>query len=541
MRIVREKPSQRRHHRVTAPLFVVIAGERYQAGDWSLGGLRVDAFKDALPEVGSDIELIVDVPFQGFSISFDVAAAVARHTEDGAGFAVTFTDLPERAHDLMKHFIEDLIRGQMASVDDVICRIDIPVTPISTKPDPNPNTEVPVRRWSFKTVFMTTFYLVLGVAVFSYVGVLVYANLIQLEIKTAVVSKPIETISMPIDGTVSSVLVEPGSAVRRGEALLTIQNRELEVKIDNAEIALMSSKSALQRARDKLRVEEQRLRDYRHINATELNEARADLTGKESSLEVAKRHLKRIEELHRKGHATDRQLDLARGDMILSKARVAAMKETVSRSGRLASVSERRHHNGREFIVDLDLLRIDIEEREAERDEATAKLAALMKQRRTLFVRAPFDGTFTQLLHPAGAQLIRTAPLAVVEQAVEPVIDAFVSQEEILQVGLDDEAVIYLPALQRRVSATVVAIDRTSGFVDEQRSQYTWRGPKDRSARIELRLPADIAKDEKLSAGLPAVVVFNRRTTREVVARITGLFDSLGGKAYAKASRPETH
>lgn len=519
MQIIREKPCQRRHHRVTAPLAVTIGGARCQGIDWSLGGLRISEFAGTCPAIGDRVELVIEVPFQGFAISFETAAVVVRQTDEDGGLALAFQDLPERARSLMEHFIEDLVRGKMASVEDAICRIDVPVTPISTKPDPNPLTQVPGRRWPLKTIFMSFFYLALGLAVFSYVGVLVYANIIRLEIDTAVISKPIETVKMPIDGLVSTVFAIPGSRVQAGQPLIAVENRALEADIDQAEIALSAANTALDRARERLAIEQDRLEDYRLVNATELGEASADLNAKRAALDVANRHFKRIEKLHRKGHATERDLDLARGEVTLAQAAMDAAQELHKRSAALAAASETRHHNGREFIVDLDLLRVEIQENEALRDQASARLVALLKQRERLFVRAPFDGTFVQQLHPAGAQLARGDLLAVVEEDVEPVIEAFVNQEEVLEIGLGDEATIFFPALNRRVEGRIVSVDRTTGFIDEQRSQYTWRGPDDRSARVVLELPRQAAEDVALTAGLPAVVIFNRRTTREIVSR----------------------
>ncbi|MEM6664263.1 MAG: hypothetical protein AAF666_19035, partial [Pseudomonadota bacterium] len=61
-------------------------------------------------------------------------------------------------------------------------------------------------------------------------------------------------------------------------------------------------------------------------------------------------------------------------------------------------------------------------------------------------------------------------------------------------------------------------IDRTSGFVDEQKAQYVWRGPQDRSARVLLKLEADASA---LPSGLPAIVLFQRRGTDTVRRDLT--------------------
>ena len=72
MKIVRERPCQRRHHRVEAPLFVEFHGIVHRATDWSLGGLRLDHFPGALPAVDSEVSLTLSLPFQGFEVVYPV-------------------------------------------------------------------------------------------------------------------------------------------------------------------------------------------------------------------------------------------------------------------------------------------------------------------------------------------------------------------------------------------------------------------------------------------------------------------------------------
>ena len=189
-----------RHHRVKAPLFVEFQGIVHRAADWSLGGLRIDQFSADLPAVDTEISLTLSLPFQGFEVVYPVRARVVRIVEETATFAVEFTDLGERERNLMEHFIEQLIRGSMMPVEDTIQRIDVPVTPVSTEPDVNPSATVPLRRWPAKTVLMTSLYMILGLFIISYVGLMIYANYFRLEIQTAVMSRSSRGSSIQING-----------------------------------------------------------------------------------------------------------------------------------------------------------------------------------------------------------------------------------------------------------------------------------------------------------------------------------------------------
>ena len=91
VKIKRERPDQRRHHRVSAPLYVTCNGERLRAADWSLGGLRLEGFPAAVPDVGTEVALRLTLPFQGFDVSFDIKAEVVRNAPATGMFAVRYT------------------------------------------------------------------------------------------------------------------------------------------------------------------------------------------------------------------------------------------------------------------------------------------------------------------------------------------------------------------------------------------------------------------------------------------------------------------
>ena len=202
VKVKRERADQRRHHRVTAPIFVTVDGHRLRATDWSLGGLKIDAFPGQLPELGSEVLLQLTLPFQGFDVSFDAKSECMRADAVTGMFAVRFTVLGERERELMSHFIEELIRGSMVNVEDTIQRIDVPVTPAALQPDVSPTSQLPVRRWPVKTVAMTAIYGILGLVVFGYTGLLGYINFYRMEVQTAVISAPVDTVAAQVDGRV---------------------------------------------------------------------------------------------------------------------------------------------------------------------------------------------------------------------------------------------------------------------------------------------------------------------------------------------------
>jgi hypothetical protein len=154
------------------------------------------------------------------------------------------------------------------------------------------------------------------------------------------------------------------------------------------------------------------------------------------------------------------------------------------------------------------------------------KKQALLNHKARLAIRAPFDGTVLELPRVHHSHVRRGDTIAIIEQRNRRHILAYLTQDEVNRIGLGDEALVFLPALQETHTARVFRIDRTTGFVREQDQRaspgYSWRGPTDRSAKVYLALEDRriLADRETYRSGLPAVVVFPQRTTNPLVATI---------------------
>ena len=530
MKIVRERPSQRLQHRVTAPLYVAWGGETVSATDWSLSGLRLDGVDVSLaPDVGANFDMGLTLPFQGFDIGIEVSVDVVRVVPEQGQIAVRFTRLDERARNVLAHFVDELVRGSMVSVEDTIQRIDVPVTPVSTKPDPNPTAAMPVRRWPRKAIVMTTIYILLGIVVFGYAGLVLYANFFKLEVRTAVVSAPLEVVVAQGNGRVLLAGPEAGTTVREGDALMTLTDNDLEHRIDLARVDLLRAEADRDHAARLLEAEAGRLADHAIVADNNRARASADVAALETRLALAESRLARRQSLLADGWTTAEEVDEA------ADAVAMLMAELENRLIDLAEYDQTSSNANADDLFDMarldqsiDRLEADLHYAQRQADLAAAQVAALEAHRDRLLVRAPFDGRVLRYLHPSGGIVRQGQPVALVEQSADRVIEAFVNQEEILVVGVGDTATVYLPSLDRQMAAVVEGVDRTTGFVDEMDSQYTWRGPDDRSGRVTLRF-VDSAAGEALEAGLPVVVIFDRRNDDGVLAMAVNWVGNLVG------------
>lgn len=532
VKIKRERPDQRRHHRVTAPLFVRVDGHSLRATDWSLGGLRVDGYPGDLPTAGAELSFHLTLPFQGFDVSFDVKAEVVRTNPADKMFAVRFTEIGERERELMQHFIEELVRGSMSEVEDTIQRIDVPVTPARLEPDTKkiPAT-MPVRRWPVKTIVMTALYAVAGLVVFGYAGLLGYSNFYRMEIQTAVISAPVETVTAQADGQVALTGIRPGDAVKAGEVVVQLIDNQLERDIELADIEVKSRKAQLVYLKQKQTEELERLKGYATVEMKNVRQSKVELEGLQDQLKVVEDQYKRLKTLFDKGFATESKLDEASKQVIELKSQIERRRiELLSRAELAEQNFGKRLYTG--MTIEGESADVEGRVRLAEHEIALAeqRREAYVKQRERSAVVAPFDGTVLEIPRIDRGSVRKGDTLAIIEQRINRRVTAFLNQDEILKVGMGDDALIFIPAIGETVRGRVTKIDRTSGFVREQDQRqnpgYGWRGAHDRSAQIEIEFedPRKIQDSERYRAGLPVVVVFEQRSTNSLLATIKKKF-----------------
>ena len=533
VKVRRERPDQRRHHRVTAPLFVTLAGQKLKSADWSLGGLRVEGFVGTMPAQGDVLDLQLTLPFQGFDVTFDAKADVVRVNPETAMFAVRFVELGERERELMSHFLEELVRGSMVDVEDTIQRIDVPVTPASLKPDVNPLKQMPVSRWPMKTLVMSAFYGVFGLLIFGYTAVLVYSNFFRLEVRTAVITAPVETIVATADGRVEWTDIKPGDRIKSGQVVVSLIDSQLQREIELAEIAVQERKAKLGNLKRHHLEELERIRGYATVEMKNIKQTKLELEALSRQLSLAERNEERLKGLRFKDYATDVKLeDAARQVISLRKDLDIRRVELAARLEMSEQNVGKRMYSGNETIGSADFagkgadIEADIRLGEHEVELAQQRYIASLRHRDRLAVRAPFDGTVLELPRVSDANVRRGDVIAIVEQGKAREVTAYLNQDEVLRIGLGDEATLFVPALNETLKASIKRIDRTSGFVDEQhRSQnpgYRWRGPVDRTAKVTLAFadPERIAKNERYRSGLPVVVIFPQRSTNSILSSL---------------------
>lgn len=523
MKIRRERPSQRLHHRVAAPVTVSLPEGDFETVDWSLGGFAVKGYPHQ-PELLSEMTGTFHIPFQGFAISFEFTATIARLGEEGL-VAAKFIDLQDRETEILTHFIDELVRGSVTAFDDALLRIDSPVTPVSTEPDKNPIDQIPVRKWPIKAVLHTFFYLTLGVFVVGYSFLAAYSHFYRLEIEAAVISAPIEEIVATTDGKIANVPTQEGLLVPTNTSIIFMEDPKLEREIDLAKIDIRRKTMMALAKENELKAEISKIKDYKLIAESEVNRLNNRMDYLQDQVVRSRRQMYRIQELEDKGWSSKTQRDQVEAEYAKIKSDLEEVRAImIERRALLSSLEEGRYFSGDRFEGNIIEKQTELDLALDHLTLAQDELNALVSHRARLDLGAPTNGRLLRLLKSEGSSVKKGETIALFERDEARLVHAYLTQEEIIEIGLGAPATIYFPSLDERTTAEVTQIDRTTGFLEEVNSRYNWRGQKDRSALVTLefvKLSADEIRT-KYNPGLPAIVIFERQNKDELKSRLIG-------------------
>lgn len=522
MKVNRERPSQRLNHRVTAPLYVWVDGEKYATKDWSLGGLSLKNF-DAKDCFNEDLEVQVELPFQGFDIRFVAVVSLLRTIDDVT--AAKFIVLPDREKELLRHFLEGLVRGEMTDIGETILRIDTPVTPVPTTPDQPSVGEFPKSRWGTKMILVTTLYVLSGVFVLSYVGLMLFGNFFRLEIETAVVDAPLEKLVATSDGRIIGLGISENTQIRQGTQIVAIADPNLEQDIDIARVDIDRATIQLAAQQKNYKLELAKVADYQKAARNEISRIRNRIDSLRNQVLIALGQKRRFETLKDKGWATTSKVDEVKSSYLLLTEKLEEARLLLrERRSLMDSVDEGRYFNGNRVEGRAGEIEVAINQAADHIILSQDELSAMYKHRKRLSIFAPSDGQVLRYLKSASNTAKKGEDLVIFERAEARTIKAFLTQEEIMLIGLGDEASAYVPSLDKRTDVFISHIDRTTGYVDEMNSRYEWRGPKDRSAVVTLQFIGltDTEIRAQYSPGLPVIITFKRRSKSELKHRVIG-------------------
>lgn len=505
-----QRPSHRLHHRLNAPLNIIINGKTYKSINWSLGGFSIPLEVDATFEVDDEIQCKINVPFQGFEVSFKSMAKIARVDSTMAQVGAQFIDLDKRQHDILKFFTEELVRGSMTSIREAIIRIDTPVTPVSAEPDASPQSEVPVSRWTIQNIVRFLAYSIAGILLLTYFSITFYYNYFVLEVDSAVMFARIEKVVASANGKIKKTHYELEEMAKEGAPLFTIDDPTIAEKLALADIQVGKIQARLNAQYNRMKVEKKKMDDFANFAILEMERAKKALSTAKILVKLANKEVQRLKTLKSDSLASQTELDAALGKLTLAYSKQQTAEVDLQQKEEiLAEVDRGYFFTGTNLIGSTNEYQVEVEKLTREIEIAKKEKDVLVKHQADLEILAPDNGRFLEFFFPEGSSVKQGDIMALYERDQKRMLHAYITQDDVLSIEIGTPATIYFPSVDKRVEGRVYKIDRTGGVGDEAVENFMWMN-LDTKVLVKIDIHS-ITKDEireLLPHGLPAMVMF---------------------------------
>lgn len=235
--VVHESEAQRQHARVRIPAKLRFLDAQRQVHevkveDLSAGGL---SFYTKQPQSVGDVlrgrlQFVVD----NLGLSMDIEFQVRSYNPDNGRIGAQFQNLEPRDIATLRHIITSHLSGELISIGDVLSTLQRDnFTKARKQKDGGSGLSAFGR---FKAVTVTLGVFVVGVAAFGFVAKSLYGMYFVSHAEAGVVAVPTTNVTMPRDGTVSS-LVENGGQIAKGAPLASFTTSMLDMLKGNLEDA----------------------------------------------------------------------------------------------------------------------------------------------------------------------------------------------------------------------------------------------------------------------------------------------------------------
>lgn len=233
---------------VSAPLRLDYnKGSSVSVCEWSLAGLKISSFSSQLKRLPKKGNLVIR--FQGIDISLPVTFKVSKDRE-----MLQFVDLSGRQRETLAIFYRSILSGKMASTNDIITSLDTPVDLVPMG-ETEEEREIGVQKAKpreFRALWNLIVYLALGIFVVSAVGTQIWSRINTVHLEHARIIAPEVLHAAPDGAFVQEILVEPGTAVHRGDTLIHLNDPRKSGGIEDVRSEIKLAERRLRQIREQL-------------------------------------------------------------------------------------------------------------------------------------------------------------------------------------------------------------------------------------------------------------------------------------------------
>jgi len=524
-----DAPRRRLHKRDLFPLQMEIDGQTYFVSQWTIKHFKlVDYSGDVNLNKVMSIKPIIK--FRDFNIQFDASAMPLHYDAKNQELVASFKDIPEEHQELLKYFSEALNTGDMVNIDNVLRRVDMPVTPASTDLVP----PVETKSHKLKRGLYSALYLVMGSVLLLFTVATMYNSFFRMEVKTAFVSAPITPVQSQTQGTVKEILVSQNDHVISGQPLLTLDISDSyrlpkQYKLDAANQQVSLYEALIDDSKNKSNHQVR-------LGQTKLNTANASLQAYIIGRNVKCNRLYASEIDRRNPKKRRAECQIARKKVVAAQSKVRSSKESLYAAKKGYKNSLKGNKNSKKSLAIL----------QAKLEQAKLKVQAIESTPESLSgietIYSPASGKIIKITELKN-QYVKVGQLVAVIQKdnSEQYIEAHLSHEEAATLKIGAMAIAYSPLLKRDYPIKLTKLDFTNGIIDGAgKSLFNSHVPKHKTAKVTFKFMDK--SSETLTFALPVQLSVEKSSTftDKVKNTIAGFFDLIIGKAHASSSLPES-
>ncbi len=517
-----DNPSTALHLQTSIPLKVQVGAKVFATKSWSLSGFRLINFHAKQTElIGKTFPATLQVHFRDFNISIDTVAVVKEYSLETQELEAEFKVLKEEHKELLRYFIQSIVSGEMASIDNIIRRVDMPVE--------SPTIKIPTAEASAKTgiISMSSLYWLAGLLLLGYLLFSLYSSSYRMEISSAVVSRKVLTVQSSVNGTITKLGIKAGETVQAGAVLASIMPAPLENIADTPDNSAQSYESSIQEVQELLTIQDKKLSTYHKEAQADTQQAMISYEAAKNRLTLAQGNVDRMQKLFTQGIISAMTFKKHQEELLKNQEDVAIAKiELSKKQDVLDNVNNGYLYNGKNLDNEREKLLAKLNNLQHKQQLAQGNAENTIKPLPgTASIKSPVNGILKEWLVDESQYLHSGQNVAkLIDTSENQYIEAFLTQEEVGWVGLNAAAVAYIPAIDRSLPVYVSYLDRTNGFFEEVNNRFDWRNPEEKTAKVKLEFTAP--PSEEVTAGLPVIINFskNNKTSAGIFSWVWDFF-----------------
>lgn len=223
-KVVHEAEAQRQHMRVKLPLQAIIEEKTYKVLDWSVAGFAVEGLFP-IPKAGDMLTARLVFPFAGFTFTLLIRAEVLHAAAATQRSNLRFIDVTPEQSSLLHFIIGAYVSGELVTAGDLleVTKRNLLVAPRSIPAPDRPHSPLGATLQTLRRVTAGGMLVLVGMLVFGYAVLAVYAHAFVTDGKGVVVSPEVQLARAQVSGTLIPKAAAKGQRVAAGELIAVIE------------------------------------------------------------------------------------------------------------------------------------------------------------------------------------------------------------------------------------------------------------------------------------------------------------------------------